>query len=93
MGGGGGGWLCEARGAGSGDGPGQLLVARRDRGDFHDWTGRAFLARCGVPEARRAVVEEVKSRGGEVEGEKLAPTPKRPRPLLMMGPSLNPNPV
>ena len=52
--GGGGGWLRQAGGAGSGDGSGQFLVARRDGGDFQDRTGCAFLARCGVPEARRA---------------------------------------
>ena len=50
-------------------------------------------ARWGVPEARRAGAEEVECRGGEVEGEKLGPPPRRPRPLLIVSPSLNPNPV
>ena len=35
------------------------------------------MARCGVPEARRARAEGVECRVGEVEGEKLDPTPRR----------------
>ena len=34
-------------------------------------------ARRGVPEARRAIVEKVECRWGEIEGEKLVPTSKR----------------
>ena len=37
-----------------------------------------FKAQRGVPEARRAIAEEVvERRGGEVEGEKLGLSPKR----------------